>query len=508
MNSLDAASSRPWIRTLIFFSFILLSSYWFRAADYDLFARVAVGRLITLYHSIPLQDPFAYTPTKNVWVDHEWLSGLIFYHLSQNGGSLILFVANLGLALLTIHLLVNAQQAQYPNSKAGFVLLLLAIPPSSFIWNGVMRAQAFTFLFFALELLILVKQRKSAAVNMWGLALLLTIFPAWVNLHGGFVVGLGYLGLGGLGIAASNRIRGSILGLLTLGATMSVLINPYGWKYVAFMCDAISMSRPAITEWARTDLSVSNTILFLFGALMLWSLVSSARNKVPPEGWLILFASFIFALMHKRLVPFYLFTACVYLPSSIEDGASKLTGWMTTRIRNLYRAASFVGLSWLACGAVALLHITWHHSTFDLDYSRFPVQAMRWLRLNHKKGKLLVHFNEGSFALLAGYPDLKVSIDGRYEEVYPDSTVRLAFAALNPSASDFIPAFNSMRPDFVLLCQSSVPLQIVEFFPGVWRELYRDPSGNCAVFGDDSDTVFQSKPPQDLGTDSVWKLQF
>jgi hypothetical protein len=133
---------------------------------------------------------------------------------------------------------------------------------------------------------------------------------------------------------------------------------------------------------------------------------------------------------------------------------------------------------------------------------------MRWLRLNHKKGKLLVHFNEGSFALLAGYPDLKVSIDGRYEEVYPDSTVRLAFAALNPSASDFIPAFNSMRPDFVLLCQSSVPLQIVEFFPGVWRELYRDPSGNCAVFGDDSDTVFQSKPPQDLGTDSVWKLQF
>lgn len=48
-------------------------------ADPDLFARVAVGRLVQAHGAIPLIDPFAFTPTLPLWIDHEWLSGVVFW---------------------------------------------------------------------------------------------------------------------------------------------------------------------------------------------------------------------------------------------------------------------------------------------------------------------------------------------------------------------------------------------------------------------------------------------
>lgn len=55
-------------------------------ADPDMFARVAVGRLVQRDGGVSHTDPFAYTPKLDRWVDHEWLSGVIFWRVAESGG--------------------------------------------------------------------------------------------------------------------------------------------------------------------------------------------------------------------------------------------------------------------------------------------------------------------------------------------------------------------------------------------------------------------------------------
>jgi hypothetical protein len=66
-------------------------------------------------------------------------------------------------------------------------------------------------------------------------------------------------------------------------------------------------------------------------------------------------------------------------------------------------------------GAIQLGHFVLNMSAFKLDYSRQPVETFAWLSQNAEGGKILVHFNHGSYVLLHGYPRFKVSLDARYE---------------------------------------------------------------------------------------------
>ena len=91
----------------IFLLWLLSSSI---GADPDLFARVAAGRLFASTGSVPLHDPFAFTPKLPMWVDHEWLSGLVFYAVSRHGGDLGLFLFKIVFACLSLFVLFSASR--------------------------------------------------------------------------------------------------------------------------------------------------------------------------------------------------------------------------------------------------------------------------------------------------------------------------------------------------------------------------------------------------------------
>ncbi|MFH0945791.1 MAG: hypothetical protein V2A76_11385, partial [Planctomycetota bacterium] len=108
-NLPGAIIRRPWFGLLL--SLLLL--FWIflreKQVDPDLFGRVAVGRLIEARGGVPEQDPFAYTRTKPVWIDHEWLSGVVFYRVARFGGDSALFLFKLAVCALSILLLAGAR---------------------------------------------------------------------------------------------------------------------------------------------------------------------------------------------------------------------------------------------------------------------------------------------------------------------------------------------------------------------------------------------------------------
>src|SRR3990172_2988905 len=111
---------------------------------------MAAGRLTLSEGCVHEKDVFAYVPTKPLWVDHEWLSGVVFYevHRAFGGAGLLALRAALGVGAMA--LLLHAAPGASPWTLP--LLSLAAWPLLAQGFNSVVRAQAFTFLFFALPL--------------------------------------------------------------------------------------------------------------------------------------------------------------------------------------------------------------------------------------------------------------------------------------------------------------------------------------------------------------------
>ncbi|EKE03665.1 MAG: hypothetical protein ACD_20C00172G0018 [uncultured bacterium] len=66
----------------------------FNEFDFDLWARLAVGKIFFETGWILKNDIFSYTITKPIWVDHEWGSGVVFYFLANHFGDVGLLLMN------------------------------------------------------------------------------------------------------------------------------------------------------------------------------------------------------------------------------------------------------------------------------------------------------------------------------------------------------------------------------------------------------------------------------
>ena len=477
--------AHPILKILIISAPAVLAIIALRSVDYDLFARTAMGRLISTNGFLPSRDPFAFTPTKTFWYDHEWFAGLVFYYCTSWLGDIGLLALSVLFCVLTLFLFYQAQHTYATTDTCSktnsphFVLLILAALPSSFIWTSIIRAQVFTFLFWAIVLFCLRRYRGSS--GMLSLVLLPPVFVIWASAHAGFVVGLGYLAIFCLVTLLDNNLRTIPIVACTLLAIAATLLNPYGIEYWGFVFEAVLKDRSLVTEWHPTSLLARHNLLLLpFTALMLSALWKRPKS-VTLEGMIFALLSFWFALKHQRHVPFFYFSIAVYFSGFFADACQALKNRWLHYYQLLSRSVTFViaGVSTLTI--VALAWTLSKASQFNLDYSHMPVRAVEWLRQSKYSGKLLVHFNEGSYALWRLYPKFLISLDGRYEEVYPDQTVEQVLQAYNTYSPSHSQTIDEIAPDFVLLCKASTPEVQAQPLGSEWQVLSR--ANGCSVLG-------------------------
>lgn len=90
------------ISTILFFLVLTLLPLRSNIADPDLWGYMSFGRLYRETAKFPYQDIFTYLPTLDIWVYHEWLTGVIFYAIHKSMGEPGLVLLRYGLSLLTI----------------------------------------------------------------------------------------------------------------------------------------------------------------------------------------------------------------------------------------------------------------------------------------------------------------------------------------------------------------------------------------------------------------------
>ena len=167
---------------------VLAAVYARRSADADLWGHLRYGRLLIDNGGRIPDDPFAYTTAGRQWTDHESLAQMLLWLSYAHGGPVGLILLKCLLGGGAVACLYSCLRLSLTDARLWSPLLMLTAVGLG-RWF-LFRPQLFTFLFLGLYLRILFGHLLGRRAPLWLLPLLM---PLWVNLHGGFLAGLGVL---------------------------------------------------------------------------------------------------------------------------------------------------------------------------------------------------------------------------------------------------------------------------------------------------------------------------
>ncbi|MEJ2745806.1 MAG: hypothetical protein P8123_09005, partial [bacterium] len=386
-------------------------------ADPDLWGHIRFGSDIIERGAIPRFDGYSYTAYGRPWINHEWVAELIFAWLFRQWGRHgIVALRLIGLIILGV-MIRRLQKGDSCSLEWRTIAAWLII--STVSYGLCFRPQLFSYFFFTLLLLLLTRKPKGYAVGI------VAIFLVWANAHGGFIVGLGAVALYSIAACVNALRKGRLYevvpALILFAASVAVtLVNPYGVTFWSFLYDSVSMSRAYILEWAPIPLDVSS--FMDFKALAVIVILSAVISRRPKTGWLLGLTILcgIASIKHNRHMPFFAIAAAFFLPDHLNG--------MMERIHDPFggfskKALHPLTLPYLIVSICILTAIPLYRgrSAFFLYVSpyQYPVAAVRWMKEQRIGGNCAVFFNWGEYLIWHLHDESKVSIDGRYETVYP-----------------------------------------------------------------------------------------
>lgn len=438
--------------------------------DPDVYHGMALFREALRDGRIPLEDRFAYTPTIQPSVHHEWGMGAVLYGASIGLGSAGLlglkYALAAGLAFVVARC-ARRRGASWP--------VFCCLAPAGILMAAsgfsTLRAQVVTLVFAAvlLDALDRDRQGRRAWIAPW-----LACHTIWLNLHGGFVVG----GLFVLLHAVEQRVRRAPvkhLALVLLAMAALSLVNPYGWRYVPAIAQALALDRSLVTEWDPLwrDAPPLVAAFAVSLAIVAYAVLRAGWRNAP--GVLVLAAAATAALLHQRHLSIYAVAWSCWAPGIVEATP------LGDVLRGLWTRRAVLWLpAWLAVGLASAVVLVrerpWHlvvpAQRGDHASLFYPVGAVQYLEEQAFAGNLMVPFTVGAFVSWNLHPRVKVSLDSRYEAAYPPDA-----AVLN---RDFYAARGDWRrtlarhpTDAVLVPSRSDIAAPLEHLEG-WSWVYRD----------------------------------
>ncbi len=194
-------------------------------SDFDMGWHLATGRYVVQHHQIPSTDVLSFTSAGKPW-EYPPFAGALFYLIFLVFGySGLSWVTALACVSVVAYLVRR-------GDLASGVLALLAV--QSIAARSAPRADLFSTVFFALFLGELWFYRLGLRARLWLLPVMMFL---WVNLHPGFIAGLGaivaYLLLEAADLPFQGRRKAVLLRLrkawpFLAAAAAVTLLNPWG----------------------------------------------------------------------------------------------------------------------------------------------------------------------------------------------------------------------------------------------------------------------------------------
>lgn len=418
---------RIFVIIFLFFLVGLLAWHNLGSINQDIGRHLKSGQIIWETKNVYNTNLFSFTEPSHLFINHHWLSEVIFWRLYLLVGlkGLIAFkvltiLASFGLIWLAVY------------RQTGLRPWLVAMPLGLlvFLERTDVRPEIFSYLFLSFFLWATLRAKYQKDYRwLWFLPILQI---AWTNLHIYFVLGPGLLLLFLIDCLTTSLPRAikNKIWLVTALTGLATLINP------SFLKGAL-MPLTIMNHYGYTVVENQSVAFLQNYGLLLKSINFFEGSAV------ILAISFLLALKNSRKnITFEFLTALVFAILGFKMIRNfGLYALATTPILALnlktvpwpawsqkIRPKIIISLIFLLLGGWWAKEITNNHfyqwlrleREFGLGIPRGAQGGIDFIRKNHVAGPVFNNFDVGSFLIWKLYPEQKVFVDGRPEAYSPE----------------------------------------------------------------------------------------
>lgn len=420
------------ILILVFYGSLLVHKIELPAGD-DLPRHIVNGEMVVHGHfDILYSNVYSFTETNHPFVNHHWLSGVVFYVLYQTVGwnGLVIFKI-IVLLIAFIILFLTATKKSHFWSVALFSIPTILI----LVERTGIRPEIFSYFFIAIFLYLLsdLEEHPEQKKIFW----LIPLQLFWVNLHIFFIIGI-ILVAGSLLekiILHRKNLKVKIvirkLGFMLVALALVCLINPNGLKgalepFRHFDNYGIDISElQSITQLLQIrpfweDISII-TFMWMVPLLALSFFFRFGRKQI--FYFLASVGTAIAGFSATRNLPFF---GLIFLPAisgNLDDYLYGLRDRLAHRAsygRRIAKTLFFLFLGILS--ALIVLGGTGQILAYrksGIGLSPHAQDGAVFLKENSIHGPMFNDFDSGSYLIYHLFPKEKVFIDNRFEAYSP-----------------------------------------------------------------------------------------
>jgi hypothetical protein len=456
-----------WTRALLAPALVFIATAIDRNYQTDLWHHLARGRELVERGRLVDTDLFTYTVPGKPFQDTNWLSQFVFYWLYDRGGlNLVQLVNSLTLAAMMGVLVWLC----WRSSRS--LLLSAAVGAGTFfgLWQLlIIRPQTFSLLLFA----VLYSVLELAERRRWLLLAAPCIMALWVNLHGGYPVGLVLIGacflaavvegwwLHGRGVLHDGRAWAQACCLAA--SFLATLANPYGWRvyqYVGLTSAAASARR--IDEWVPPSLDQLTGKVFVLSVLLLLVLLALPGRRPRIRDVCLTVCFLPAACGSVRMVAWWLLVIAPIAAGLLAANLPRRLLAQDELERPSVAAAGSLAIILLAIGLSVpggeRFSPLWstvrsaHRTEDDLEQVCDRLMA-------ENGGHILSRFEWSEYLGWRLAPRYTVFMDGRIE-IFPDS-IWAEYAALTRGRADWQEILDRYHVDYMLLDKTGYHAQLL-----------------------------------------------
>ena len=464
---------------------------------------IRTGQIILRTHAIPRDDPFSISTAGRPWYAWEWLYDSTLasvYNLAGLNG-----VGLLGALLIAASFTVLFGMMLWRDTSVVVAVLLLLLAASASTIHFFARPHVVSWLFTLTWFGLLdSSERAGRTGRLWCLPLLMLV---WVNVHGGFLVGLVLLGIylagagrevrraGGETQRASSRRRAGTLTWVGLLSVMATFVNPYAYRLhvhiYRYLTNRFLMDH--IDEFRAPNFhGIAEQCFAAILLITLVTLTASPRKPRLSEVLVVLLAAYS-GLLASRNIP--VASMLLVLVSGPMISAGARVGASSERVgaglrSALARGQSFAarmtrlefglrGHGWPLAVTALLVSICLHNGQLgkrpimavQFAPTRFPVTAVDYMVQHRIFTPVFSTDAWGGYLIYRLYPHSRVLVDDRHD-LYGEAFLKryLNIVRVEPGWKDDL---EGMHADWVLVPHNAALANILQVAGG-WSIAYQD----------------------------------
>lgn len=414
------------ITTIILFllTVALVSTHSLDSINQDIGRHLKTGQIIWQTREVPKINLFSFTEPNHPFINHHWLSEVIFYLLG-------LFAGLKGLIVLKVVLITTAFGIilffLLPLTKFWTLSLSMILGLLVFAERTDVRPEIFSYLFLVIFLVLLLKAKyKNDYRWLWVLPIV-QIF--WTNMHIYFALGPGLVFLFFIDRLIHERDKKNLkkIGAILIITALATLLNPnfikgaltpftilngYGYSIVENQ-SVVFLSNYGILgkQISIFEFSIVVLILSFIGAIM------SGRSKIIFESLVAAFFTAM-AIMMLRNFGIYGLVFATIVPLNLSTWQIKRESNKKLIIVAYVLAIVGFGVWVFSITNNSFFRIMDKGQSFGLSVPRGAQGGVEFVKQNKITGPVFNNFDVGSFFIWKLYPEQKVFVDGR-PEAYP-----------------------------------------------------------------------------------------